>query len=831
MTSQDATLKLSEKDGFVCAKSKMKKERKINKQNIFPINVNQFKSNGHKKLSIEEIEVLFPFQPYETQKQYMKNVIKAIKNKKLALIESPTGTGKSLCLLCSALAYLKISRENIIKNSDSNCEKISKIIYVTRTHTQIENIINELKLIAYQPKNVTIGSRELYCLLDDIEDMNSMILNYKCLSLTKENKCKYKRVFSNNELLNYDNEPSKNIKTLCKSCYKCPYYFSLDKSNIADLVFLPYNYIFDSKIRQRLNMSFKDSILLIDEGHNIPEICTENFTKSLSQKNLKDVQAELRGFLNDYNNKVYINHDNFKKITYNKINDMISIIGNILISINEYTVSDDLVVKSKGCEINYDQLYNLFNFKKKENIDEINDTFINDIDNINIHNEKNVNLKELNEIDFNLDNIERSLEILSLINEMIISTNLSNNSINRVIEFFKLLQYVHLSANRNKFRFFLECLKLSDESSGKIIKRKKIIFDNKNNITKYMNLQERTLFIYCLDASCNFQELLDKEFRSIIVTSGTLTPFPSFQQEMGIQFDITHSGDHVVNDKQVVCGLITEYKKDKPFHFVESTKDDKEMICEVGNLISRLTEKVSGGILVFFSSYSKLELFCKCWTDNNIQFKKHAYYDLYKIKNKLSILEDYKFDAKQSDNGAILFSVNRSVFAEGVSFKDSEARLVILVGVPCPSLFDKKINFKKDYFKLKVDNWYDIITFRSINQSIGRVVRHDKDYGAVLLIDKRYGQISYRNLLSSWISNKTKFYDHKNYNNLLDDLDEFYNKAESYVKELNLKTPKKRLSSNKKSLNSSKSNNFTDEQSRPLTDSEIKFGMKFFEDN
>lgn len=36
----------------------------------------------------------------------MENVLNALSNKKHALLESPTGTGKTICLLCSTLAWL-----------------------------------------------------------------------------------------------------------------------------------------------------------------------------------------------------------------------------------------------------------------------------------------------------------------------------------------------------------------------------------------------------------------------------------------------------------------------------------------------------------------------------------------------------------------------------------------------------------------------------------------------------------------------------------------------------------------------------------------------------
>ena len=38
----------------------------------------------------------------------------------------------------------------------------------------------------------------------------------------------------------------------------------------ADLVFMPYNYLLDEKIREKFDISFENTILINDEGHNIP---------------------------------------------------------------------------------------------------------------------------------------------------------------------------------------------------------------------------------------------------------------------------------------------------------------------------------------------------------------------------------------------------------------------------------------------------------------------------------------------------------------------------------------------------------------------------------
>ena len=64
----------------------------------------------------------------------MAKVIKALNNGDNALLESPTGTGKTLSLLCATLAWLQKERTKWDKESGI---AIPRIIYTSRTHSQL----------------------------------------------------------------------------------------------------------------------------------------------------------------------------------------------------------------------------------------------------------------------------------------------------------------------------------------------------------------------------------------------------------------------------------------------------------------------------------------------------------------------------------------------------------------------------------------------------------------------------------------------------------------------------------------------------------------------
>lgn len=67
-------------------------------------------------VDINGIPVDFPFKPYDIQKDYMSKVIECIQNETTAVLESPTGTGKTLSLLCSSLAWLQLKKAQIQVN-------------------------------------------------------------------------------------------------------------------------------------------------------------------------------------------------------------------------------------------------------------------------------------------------------------------------------------------------------------------------------------------------------------------------------------------------------------------------------------------------------------------------------------------------------------------------------------------------------------------------------------------------------------------------------------------------------------------------------------------
>jgi Fanconi anemia group J protein len=65
------------------------------------------------------------------------------------------------------------------------------------------------------------------------------------------------------------------LVTLSKSHNACPYYTSRALVQDAEIVFCPYSYLLDPFIRKRMDIDLTDSIIILDEAHNIEDVSVD----------------------------------------------------------------------------------------------------------------------------------------------------------------------------------------------------------------------------------------------------------------------------------------------------------------------------------------------------------------------------------------------------------------------------------------------------------------------------------------------------------------------------------------------------------------------------
>lgn len=76
----------------------------------------------------------------------------------------------------------------------------------------------------------------------------------------------------------------------------CPYYISQLLSSHAEIVFAPYEYILDENIRNRVNFSLDNSVIVLDEAHNIEDKLRSNGSIELQEVRLRNLSTMLQGY-------------------------------------------------------------------------------------------------------------------------------------------------------------------------------------------------------------------------------------------------------------------------------------------------------------------------------------------------------------------------------------------------------------------------------------------------------------------------------------------------------------------------------------------------------
>ena len=242
----------------------------------------------------------FPYEPRESQMDIVKDITTALSRSEHIVMESGTGTGKTVCALAGALHHAKM--------------KGKKIIYLTRTISQSDQVMKELSAISSirQVSGMALAGRKRSCpLLRSIkgyEDMMPHVLS----SLCEERKAKslrgggggcryYERVKTfivKAEAHCKENFPtSDELDAFCESSDVCPYEARKALMQSMDVIVAPYVHILSEDIRSNLlaHMRCDDEniLLIVDEAHNLIPAAREQGSFTISMKELDSAMEEI----------------------------------------------------------------------------------------------------------------------------------------------------------------------------------------------------------------------------------------------------------------------------------------------------------------------------------------------------------------------------------------------------------------------------------------------------------------------------------------------------------------------------------------------------------
>lgn len=231
------------------------------------------------------MEYGFPKELYSTQKKFIEDAVSVIKSNKIGIFSSPTGTGKTLSLLCTAITFLKKNNEDDLFTILNNIN-VTEIYYCSRTHTQLSQVLNELKTNRVAYKSIILGSRKVYCINENVKKISNIdLMNETCRNLIKDDNCDYYgNQFYSEEILD--------IEDLKKSCFthkSCPYYYTKNKAGDCKIVFLSYNLLFTREGRKSMDIDLTNKIIIVDEAHNIYDTVIKLNSAELSFFEIKTI--------------------------------------------------------------------------------------------------------------------------------------------------------------------------------------------------------------------------------------------------------------------------------------------------------------------------------------------------------------------------------------------------------------------------------------------------------------------------------------------------------------------------------------------------------------
>ena len=233
-------------------------------------------------------EIDLQYFPYESlrpnQREFIELARKTVERGENAIIEAPTGFGKTVSILAGVLPVAK--------------ELDLKVLYLARTHRQMDRVIEELKAINRKARvsGVELRSRKELCLHNYLRQYTSdaytaMVV---CKNLKKLGKCEFyenekKKKVEFNELVNFFLEgpahPSE-ILSYAETLELCPYDLTKRIAEKADVIVASYLYAVSPTIRESLisslGIDYSDLIIVFDEAHNLPDQAISALSDRLS---------------------------------------------------------------------------------------------------------------------------------------------------------------------------------------------------------------------------------------------------------------------------------------------------------------------------------------------------------------------------------------------------------------------------------------------------------------------------------------------------------------------------------------------------------------------
>ncbi|RCN47764.1 DNA repair helicase [Ancylostoma caninum] len=741
-------------------------------------------------------EFSFPFPPYDIQLNLMREIKQCIANEQVGIFESPTGTGKSLSVLCATMTWLeefeKETEEALIRDSNlkesvedsdwmaaykkkleimkikdeaydklKSIEKIKsrladakaglvkrdrkrrhadtqssegskneedleecappddyasdeeigsekeeslkvvKVFYASRTHSQLEQLLDELKKTRFAPRVITAASRQALCANENVRRLKfSHLINEKCMELRKGCSTEGKRAKIDGK---------ENCSTSKKSSCKCPYYKSDSIEELSNEV-------------------------LAGGGTWKTACCLSIFCNEIVRAAVPTSFVTLSGAL--YSAEVT------------------SISTTLALSlIREYIDTYRSRLKAK----------NLMYVKQILAVVAAMDHYLH----------KSINgADELGLTDVNLFKLVHYMDATDMcrkfhgfyVRSMKSKVNVAKqpapqSGIAKLLAAKKPVNPTPAQTVDDKDRTYpspLFTIKGFLEALSNRCEDGRIIVERKGAVVKFR-------FIL-LNPASRLVEVV-KEARATVLIGGTMEPsglLVDCLSRGGVENGIRRfTCSHVIDDHQLLALSIGQHVRNERFTLTYESRSDVQCLRSVAETLLRLAGEVPHGCVAFFTSYDYLAQFLSLIEKDGIvkkcQFKKALFVE---ARGGSADVWDRFTSAVRVGNGAILFAVAGGKLSEGINFSDELGRAVFMVGMPYPNRNSVELREKMKYLDSQISGGgsqlYQSLCMHTINQAIGRAIRHRNDYAVVYLLDSRFTRNDVISKLPAWISKRLK---------------------------------------------------------------------------
>ncbi|CAO2625665.1 ATP-dependent DNA helicase DDX11 [Lemmus lemmus] len=660
-------------------------------------------------------------------------------------------------------------------------EHITKIYYCSRTHSQLAQFIQEVRKSPFgkETRLVSLGSRQNLCVNEDVKSLGSVqLMNDRCVDMQRskhekngavEDKPKRKRrkiqtscPFHNHEQMQLlrdeillEVKDMEQLVALGKEARACPYYGSRFAIPAAQLVVLPYPMLLHAATRQAAGIKLQGQVVIIDEAHNLIDTITSIYSTEVNGSQLCQAHSQLLQYMERYRKRLKAKNLMYMKQILYLLEKFVAVLGG---NIKQNPSTQSLL--QTGSELK-----------------SINDfLFQSQIDNINLFKVQRYLEKSM---------ISRKLFGFTECFGVVLpsaSASQENRRLDGFQHFLKSLQsgptedsleegqatapqpaspLMHIEA-------FLAALTTANQD-GRVI------------LSRQGTVGQSSLKFLLLNPAVHFAQVV-KECRAVIIAGGTMQPVSDFREQLlacsGVEADrvVEFSCGHVIPPDNILPLIICSGPSNQQLEFTYQRRELPQMMEETGRILCNLCNVVPGGVVCFFPSYEYLRQVHAHWDKTGLLARLSVKKRLFQEPKKASQVEQVLMAYSKCITccsqegghltGALLLSVVGGKMSEGINFSDDLGRCVVMVGMPYPNIKSPELQEKMAYLnqiiprtqgqappgKVLVEN----LCMKAVNQSIGRAIRHQRDFASIVLLDHRYARPSVLAKLPAWIRDRVE---------------------------------------------------------------------------